>query len=75
MTVRAARFTWRKGDVEMSPCANCRFYFANAICNAFPDGIPDEILLGNNLHRKPYPGDNGIQFEPIRAGNEGRASA
>jgi hypothetical protein len=33
------------------------------VCKAFPDGIPDEIAYGTNLHLKPFPGDNGIQFE------------
>lgn len=32
-------------------------------CAAFPDGIPDQIAYGRVLHVKPYPGDNGIQFE------------
>ena len=34
-------------------------------CSAFNDGIPYEILTGENDHTKPYKGDNGIQFEPI----------
>jgi len=33
------------------------------ICEAFPDGIPLEIIEGINLHVKPYKGDHGIQFE------------
>jgi len=35
-------------------------------CNAFPDGIPDIILSGENDHSKPLPNqDNDIIFEPI----------
>ena len=34
-------------------------------CKAFPDGIPDEILSGDNDHSKPLPGQqNDIVFEP-----------
>lgn len=32
-------------------------------CEAFPEGIPNEIAYGNNLHTEPFPGDNGIRFE------------
>jgi hypothetical protein len=34
-------------------------------CDAFPDGIPDEIWTGKNDHKKPYPGDHDIQFEKL----------
>ena len=33
------------------------------VCGAFPEGIPAEIAYGDVLHKKPFKGDNGIQFE------------
>ena len=33
-------------------------------CLAFPEGIPTPLLEGRESHRVPYPGDNGIRFEP-----------
>jgi len=35
------------------------------VCIAFPDGIPMEIVMGRS-HEEPYPGDNGIRFEPLK---------
>jgi len=37
-------------------------------CEAFPDGIPDDIAYGDNPHTTPFPGDNGILFEEERVG-------
>lgn len=33
-------------------------------CEAFPDQIPRPILLMAHDHRKPFPSDHGIRFEP-----------
>lgn len=33
------------------------------VCSAFPDGIPDTIAYGNDLHLKPVKGDHGILYE------------
>lgn len=32
-------------------------------CAAFPEGIPQPILLGRNMHTQPYPGDHGFQYK------------
>jgi len=34
------------------------------LCEAFPNGVPQDILDFKHDHRKPYEGDNGITFEP-----------
>jgi hypothetical protein len=45
-------------------CLQCLHFRKGAVCAAFPEGIPFEILNNEHDHRKPFPGDNGIQFEP-----------
>lgn len=48
-------------------CLGCRHLSddRNWICKAFRQGIPDDILTEEHNHRTPYPGDNGIMFEPV----------
>ena len=43
-------------------CMNCKHLQGFRVCTAFIE-IPLEIWNGGHNHRKPYPGDNGIQFE------------
>ena len=46
-------------------CQKCKHLNKDGIsCDAFPDVIPQDILASVFDHRKPWPGDNGILFEP-----------
>lgn len=50
-------------------CATCVWFDLNSkgkpSCDAFPDGIPGEILSGKNQHRDAVKGDNGIRWKPV----------
>jgi len=59
------RFGWGEKDLLQPSCNLCLRYqptLKGFKCEAFPNGIPDVIISGKNLHLKPYPGDNGKQF-------------
>lgn len=48
-------------------CAGCKHLTTDlreSKCDAFPAGIPTEILLSKVDHRQPVAGDNGVRFEP-----------
>jgi len=51
----------------LSICPFCKYFRAEVkdklSCDAYPDGIPTEIIMMEVDHRKPYKGDRGIQFE------------
>ncbi|MBS0616752.1 MAG: hypothetical protein JSR44_01075 [Spirochaetes bacterium] len=49
-------------DNYAAQCDACMRYF-HAGCEAFPEGIPAEILRSEILHDKPYAGDQGLLFE------------
>lgn len=47
-------------------CNTCKHYIAFSdppSCAAFTAGIPRKILVGDDMHRKPFRGDNGIMYE------------
>ena len=46
-------------------CFLCKHYIGVMRCKAFPEKIPEEIMTGFKDHSKPYPGDNGIRYEPV----------
>jgi hypothetical protein len=51
---------------EVPLCLECERFvddLDNWHCPAFPEGIPDEIIMGFD-HRKEFPGDKGIRFLP-----------
>ena len=55
-------------------CMKCAHFRKNTDgwglkCDAFPDGIPDSILVGGNDHTRPVKGDHGIRFEPTAEGS------
>ena len=53
-------------------CIFCRrLEEGRARCEAFPEGIPDEILFGWRDHRQPCEGDHGLRFE-LKPGEEAR---
>lgn len=47
-------------NMYKSQCARCRFFTRDGYrCQAFPEGIPEEILLGDQNHEKTYNGQKG----------------
>lgn len=54
--------------VYSKTCALCKHWDITSpdrVCNAFPDGIPMVIWMGENDHKQPFKGDRGIVFEAI----------
>lgn len=59
--------------IALPSCLECLHFHRKRrdgmFCDAFPDGegIPLVIVEAKNDHTQPFPGDHGIQFEPIDA--------
>ncbi|MBW8001747.1 MAG: hypothetical protein FVQ80_06955 [Planctomycetes bacterium] len=48
------------GDTFHHPiCNDCVWYLTDATCQAFPDGILDIVLTGENNHSQKLPGQIG----------------
>lgn len=48
-------------------CSSCKHFILFSDpprCKAYPIRIPDSILSGDEDHRTPVRGDNGVQYEP-----------
>lgn len=48
-------------------CVRCAHYSddeGEPFCAAFQGPPPEEILMNGFDHRQPFPGDNGITYEP-----------
>lgn len=45
-------------------CVVCVRLREGLMCEAYPDGIPTEIIMCQWDHRYPKPGDHGLQFSP-----------
>lgn len=51
---------------RLPKCYGCLHKAEGALkCDAFPDGIPLDIVRSLVGHTKPYPGDRGIRFKPL----------
>ncbi len=45
-------------------CVDCKRMRPDGTCEAYPHGIPEEIIMNRWDHRFPKPGDHGLQFDP-----------
>ena len=47
---------------EFTICFECLHYHGDKTCEAFPDGIPADVWIGEFAHFIPHPDDAGIQY-------------
>lgn len=57
--------------IIVAPCISCKHLDDDSLngrplrCVAFPEGIPEPIEMGTHRHLIPFPGDQGIRWEPV----------
>jgi hypothetical protein len=56
--------------MEPVQCIICKHYRGAKTCDAYKTAIPDEIYIDGFDHTKPFKGDHGIRFEPIKEGKD-----
>lgn len=54
---------WDNPQAKDVQCNSCTYYKGFAKCEAFPDGIPRELLTVAITHKKAYKGDNGFRYK------------
>ena len=53
-------------DLRVSQCTFCAHRSDDGTyCEAFPQGIPFDLLHNRHDHRLEYPGDNGTRYTPV----------
>ncbi len=63
-TGNADRFVASDMVEVVTQCQGCaHMQKLNSTCTAYPEGIPNAILVGDHDHTKTYPGDHGITFQ------------
>ena len=61
-----SEFVGTEEEVKIPQCHSCVHYHLGGMsCLAFLS-IPIDIYMNKYDHKESYPGDNGIQFEPIK---------
>ena len=51
-----------------SQCLFCAHFKEDYTCEAFPEEIPEKVLLNKKDHRLEIKGDNGIRWRPSEIG-------
>jgi len=59
------------GEIIYEPsCYTCRHLKDFPNCEAFPNGIPEDIQKGIDPHMDPVDGDDGITYTPFLSEEE-----